>query len=139
MGLDMVLCEHLKIEYKSGNATRPQSYTQEVCSWRSAYQIHHWFVQNVQGGVNDCGYYDVSFEQLQELQATCLRVKAAKGSPDVGEVINKELPPISTRLYDSSGVNNAYWITLENTLEQLNEVLSNKSEYLLNYLYTSWF
>ncbi|RMD67339.1 hypothetical protein D6833_00315 [Candidatus Parcubacteria bacterium] len=37
---------------------------------RKVNAIHRWFVENVQGGEDDCGEYEVSREQLQELLDT---------------------------------------------------------------------
>lgn len=35
--------------------------------WRKENAIHNWFVQNVQEGVDDCGYYEVPLSRLQDL------------------------------------------------------------------------
>ena len=40
---------------------------EDVGTWRKANQIHRWFVENVQDGVDDCKDYYVSREQLEEL------------------------------------------------------------------------
>lgn len=40
---------------------------EEVGYWRKSNHIHNWFVKNVQNGVDDCGEYVVTKEQLQEL------------------------------------------------------------------------
>ncbi len=40
---------------------------EEVGYWRKANAIHNWFVENVQGGNDDCGSYYVDQEQMQEL------------------------------------------------------------------------
>lgn len=42
--------------------------------WRKANHIHAWFVNEVQGGQDDCRDYDVSREQLQELRDLCADV-----------------------------------------------------------------
>ncbi|NLK92374.1 MAG: hypothetical protein GX273_04465 [Bacteroidales bacterium] len=39
----------------------------EIMYWRKANEIHNWFVENVQNGVDDCGYYEVSIDQLYDL------------------------------------------------------------------------
>lgn len=46
----------------------------EAMYWRKANHIHLWFVQNVQGGNDDCGTYDVSVEQITALRNLCKRV-----------------------------------------------------------------
>lgn len=45
-----------------------------VAYWRKANQIHAWFVENVQNGVDDCGDYYVSREQLKQLRDLAARV-----------------------------------------------------------------
>lgn len=50
---------------------------QNVAYWRKANQIHNWFVNNVQGGEDDCGTYEVPKEQLKELIDVCNRVLSA--------------------------------------------------------------
>lgn len=47
----------------------------EVGYWRKANAIHKWFVDNVQDGEDDCDYYEVSREQLEELLDICKTIK----------------------------------------------------------------
>ena len=49
---------------------------EEAGYWRKANQIHRWFVDNVQNGVDNCGDYYVGSEKLAELLELCKRVKA---------------------------------------------------------------
>lgn len=73
------------------------SYIEEsVGYWRKANQIHNWFVQNVQKGIDDCGSYDVSKEQLKELLKICKRIK--KECILVPEKIKEEIEPINKPL-----------------------------------------
>lgn len=46
----------------------------EVAYWRKANAIHKWFVDNVQDGIDDCGYYEISKEKIQELRQVCTKV-----------------------------------------------------------------
>lgn len=51
------------------------SYIEEhVMYWRKANQIHAWFVETVQKGVDDCGTYYVEVGQLEELLDLCKEV-----------------------------------------------------------------
>lgn len=54
-----------------------RSLLEQLVSWRKANQIHNWFVENVQDGKDDCGCYEVTKGQLEELLDTCIKVKAA--------------------------------------------------------------
>ena len=48
---------------------------EEVGYWRKANQIHNWFVENIQDGVDDCNYHrEVTPEDLEELLDICQRV-----------------------------------------------------------------
>lgn len=50
------------------------SLFEDVGYWRKANAIHKWFVENVQNGEDDCGQYEVSKEQLEELLDVCKEV-----------------------------------------------------------------
>lgn len=47
----------------------------QIGYWRKANEIHNWFVNNVQDGVDDCDYHEeVTKEVLEELLVTCQKV-----------------------------------------------------------------
>ena len=58
-----------------------------VAQWRKANAIHNWFVDNVQGGEDDCGSYSVSHEELWNLHDLCLKVLSEFVE---GETVNGE-------------------------------------------------
>ena len=108
MGLDMYLSRKIYIgaEYKHRKVTgiidikvdgKPVkinfdkvSYIEERAAyWRKANQIHQWFVSNVQNGDDNCGRYDVSRQQLQELVDLCQTVLKTVKTVD-GQVWNGE-------------------------------------------------
>ena len=48
---------------------------EQVGYWRKANHIHNWFVEHVQGGVDDCGYHEeVTKETLEWLLDVCQEV-----------------------------------------------------------------
>ena len=61
-------------EEKIGNDFSYQTILDEVAYWRKANAIHGWFVDHVQNGVDDCGDYEVTKEQLEELLETTNKV-----------------------------------------------------------------
>ena len=61
----MYLIKKEKGERKNSNSWN------EVAYWRKANHIHKWFVDNVQKGIDDCGYYKVSKKKLEELKNIC--------------------------------------------------------------------
>ena len=56
---------------------RLSSVTEQLGYWRKANAIHKWFVDNVQGGVDDCRRAPVSRAKLTELRAVVERVLAS--------------------------------------------------------------
>lgn len=69
---------------------------EEVMYWRKANHIHGWFVDNVQGGKDDCGKYRVRKEQLVQLFGACEEVirasKLVDGMVTVGTMHSREHP-----------------------------------------------
>ena len=51
-----------------------KTITVEAGYWRKSNQIHNWFVQNVQEGIDECQEAYVSRDQLKELRDTCQKV-----------------------------------------------------------------
>lgn len=82
MGLDMYLTTNSKKlseginQPKEGLEDYKNSWLKSrrragvIAQWRKANQIHGWFVDHVQDGVDDCGCYDVTNAQLAELLVT---------------------------------------------------------------------
>ena len=52
-----------------------KSIIEDVGYWRKANAIHKWFVDNIQDGEDDCGYYEVAPEYLEELLNICKLIK----------------------------------------------------------------
>ena len=49
------------------NAKHINEIVEDIYYWRKSNAIHKWFVDNCQGGVDDCREYMVSVEQLKNL------------------------------------------------------------------------
>lgn len=64
--------------YKSFNSADKYGYErimEEVGYWRKANQIHNFFVENVQGGEDDCSYHnECTKEILKDLLDRCYKV-----------------------------------------------------------------
>ena len=88
MGLDMFLFKIDKT-HKSDTIMSVMDAMEEVGYWRKANQIHGWFVKNIQGGVDDCGYYKVSKQDVEELLSLCNQVLDifGKATPEPGKVM----------------------------------------------------
>lgn len=90
-GVDEVVAPDSPGAYAS---SREVSFT--VAYWRKANQVHTWFVENVQGGVDECQEAPVSREQLTKLKSICERV--LESSPLVAGSV------YTGRSYDDEGV-----------------------------------
>ena len=89
----------------------------EAMYWRKSNQIHKWFVDNVQEGVDDCGNYDVSRDKLEELRQLILKVLDTKDTT--------LLPPQEGFFFGSNKVDQYYWEDLRDTAEKLDKVLTD--------------
>lgn len=103
--------------------------------WRKANAIHGWFVQNVQGGTDDCGSYHVEREQLVELRDLC---KAAVSQPAMAGDI---LPPTTGFFFGGYEVDEWYMQDLNYTIEMIDHVLNTVPNDGWNwsiYYHSSW-
>jgi hypothetical protein len=111
----------------------------EICVayWRKANQIHNWFVENVQGGRDECQTSYVSPEQLTELRDLCQELLVNK---DVDQAMEL-LPPVRGFFFGSDEIDEWYWKGLEYTVEVLTNILKSEDEDSLgaDYVYrSSW-
>ena len=117
MGLDMMLVY-------DGN---------QIASWRKANAIHKWFVDNVQNGIDDCGEYKVTKEQLIQLRDECNQVL------NDSSLAESLLPTFPGFFFGETVYEDGYYVSLDYTVEIINDILENKS-YCLDELYysSSW-
>jgi len=99
--------------------------------WRKANAVHKWFVDNCQGGEDDCRHAWVGRDQLKMLLDLC---KAAVLSNDA-----RALPPTAGFFFGSTEVDEFYWADIEYTIKLLESVLNDEKlkEYDFEY-YSSW-
>lgn len=103
-----------------------------VCAyWRKANAIHNWFVTNVQKGEDDCDTYNVSVEQLVELKNLCVKAQNTK-DPNL-------LPPREGFFFGSTDIDEWYWESIQDTIEQITRILELPDLVELNFSYhSSW-
>ena len=144
MGLDMYLTKKLylgcmqydkkfsaeiNIEYENKkipiDVTQINGITLEAGYWRKANQIHKWFVDNVQDGVDDCGEYYVAYDKLKELLSACKEVIAVKGIRDKEkqEKVCREVLPTQTGFFFGSyEYDEWYFDQVQNTIDILQKI-----------------
>lgn len=135
-----------------------------VAYWRKANQIHLWFVQNVQGGEDECRPHYVSRGQLKDLREACLRVigstELVPGEVENGVIFSAEhpagvaqiergkvmkdatlarelLPTASGFFFGSTDYNQWYWEDLKETVKQIDRALALPDEWDFEYQ-SSW-
>jgi hypothetical protein len=86
--------------------------TEDAGYWRKANAIHAWFVKNVQDGVDDCREYEVSYNQLLELKALCIKVLETNDT--------SLLPPQDGFFFGSTEIDECYFDDLKLTVEIIN-------------------
>jgi len=101
---------------------------EEAGYWRKANQIHRWFVDNVQNGVDNCGDYYVGSEKLAELLELCKRVKADHS------LAEELLPSASGFFFGGTEYDEWYFNDIDNTIAILEECLEDESG---DYYYSS--
>ena len=150
MGLDMYLSKKTYVKYwehngdnnyevtvtKAGKPTnidpKKVSYiVEEVGYWRKANQIHQWFVDNVQGGVDDCRDAYVDRSKLEELLNICKIVSIDK---DKAEQL---LPTASGFFFGGTNYDEWYFQDIQSTIEILEEALSDDEADHFEY-HSSW-
>jgi len=100
--------------------------------WRKAHQIHDWFVQNLQEGVDDCKAYYVGRVELEALHLICGQIM---DTPRLA----KELLPITDDHYAVSEYNEWYFEQIAYTRKMLRKILDNDKLSCYDFYYrSSW-
>jgi hypothetical protein len=103
----------------------------EAAYWRKANQIHKWFVDNVQGGKDECEPHHVSREQLKALRETCQRVL------DFRHLATEQLPTSSGFYFGITDIDEYYWQDLEHTVKMIDDCLALPNAWEFEYC-SSW-
>ena len=103
----------------------------EAGYWRKSNQIHKWFVDNVQGGTDDCGNYYVSRDQLKELREVCQKVLD-------NHALAEQLLPVSEGFFfGSNNYDQWYFNDLEDTIKIIDDALAMPDGWDFEY-HSSW-
>ena len=150
--------------YRPIKMDRVSYVIEEVAYWRKANAIHRWFVENCQGGVDECQKSYVTVEQLTELRDLCVNVlnslETVDGDVDVGTsyhadgrvehhtrpgkvvaqkgIADRELPAQSGFFFGSTNYDEYYVADLQETVEMLTKILEEDNTYGEFYYQSSW-
>ncbi len=115
---------------------KPKEITFMLGYWRKANAIHNWFVNNVQGGKDDCDEYEVRYSDLVKLRQLCKEVL------DNGEEYAlRFLPPASGFFYGTTDIDEYYWQYVKSTYELLTDLCMDEdiqSGNMYVYYQSSW-
>lgn len=101
--------------------------------WRKANAIHKWFVDNVQGGDDDCKEYTVSREKLEQLYKL---VKKVLRHPELAPEL---LPTQSGFFFGGTDYDEYYFDDLKSTVNILKPILKEEEDWNVTYTYqSSW-
>lgn len=104
-----------------------------IAYWRKANQIHKWFVDNCQDGVDECQEAYVTREQLIELVDLCKKVLANRGKAE------ELLPVESGFFFGSTNYDEWYKQDLEYTVERIEKILADDALKNCDFCYqSSW-
>jgi len=118
----------------SGDRIKDVQYVKfEAAYWRKDNHIHRWFVENVQGGDDNCEEYDVSREQLTRLIDVCKSITSDHGKAPY------LLPPQPGFFFGSYDYDDSYLDGVSETIEMVERALKDfpKEHYRFTYR-ASW-
>ena len=98
---------------------RVSSIKESVGYWRKANQIHNWFVNNIQDGIDECQESYVPLEMLVELRDICRKINKTKSQALVEEL----LPPSEGFFFGGTEVDDYYFEDIKETLKILNPLI----------------
>jgi len=119
------------------NPKRLSSIEESIGYWRKANHIHKWFVDNVQGGEDDCKEYYVSKEQLEKLLADCELVLKAKKRKEM-EIVEETLPTQQGFFFGGGEYDKYYFISIKDTIKIIKDILKEDLTNADIYYNSSW-
>jgi len=128
-GPDMRIAE--EVASLVGTDLKVNEIKAEAGYWRKANQVHRWFVKNVQNNTDDCGYYEVSRQDLMDLRDLCQRVITDKSLAPV------EFPTTSGFFFGETDYDDWYYQDLQQTVEIVDRALLLDNTWYFEY-HSSW-
>jgi hypothetical protein len=111
-----------------------EEITESAIYWRKANHFHSWFVENVQEGVDDCGQYLVSLDQLKNLRDLCEEVINNRDKAD------KLLPRQAGFFFGGQDYDEYYFESVIETYNNLRNIIDNYPSgtlFYVDYYYSS--
>lgn len=125
--LKKILADDADVMTKNGHI----AVEMQIGYWRKANAIHQFFVDNCQGGVDDCREAYVRRETLIELKGLCETILKDKS------LAEGHLPPASGFFFGSTDIDEWYFEALQETVTMLTKALELGDEWGFAYQ-SSW-
>jgi hypothetical protein len=109
--------ETLKLLFPELAGSRVDEIRAELFYWRKFNALHHWFVENVQNGIDNCEEAEVSVSHLKTLKDQLDQVSA---NP---QLANKLMPVSSGFFFGSTEYSDSYFREVERTRNWLDDLL----------------
>lgn len=119
---------------------RISDIVEQIAYWRKFNALHKWFVDNCQGGVDDCGEYPVSSEQINDLLSILKEIHNAytqKESKGISKA-EKLLPSSSGFFFGSEEYDSWYFQNIEQTISIFESLIQEDSNLYGLYYQASW-
>jgi hypothetical protein len=113
------------------NDTIVNSVKIEVGYWRKANAIHHWFVENVQGGEDECHRHEVTRDKLKALKLVC---EAVLGDRSKSVVL---LPTRGGFFFGGTDYDEGYYQDITDTIDIIDRCLKLPDNWSFEYC-SSW-
>lgn len=107
------------------------SVSAEIGYWRKANAIHRWFVENVQGGEDDCRSSYVDRKYLHDLKDACV---AVLNNPQSAGVL---LPTASGFFFGGTELDEYYMDSIRSTIDIIDRCLGLPDDWDF-YYQSSW-
>lgn len=134
MGLDQNL---FRIKKQDVNDTLKPEFNdndrEEIAYWRKANQIHGWMNDNI-SAVENCTGYTISKNKLEQLRDICVAVYENNNVAFTQE----HLPTRLGFFYGSDDYDDHYYNQVQNSIEQLNDVLNTTNFDTHEIYYWAW-
>lgn len=98
--------------------------------WRKCNQIHG-YMDNLFGGVENCGDYPITIDELKDLRKTCQEVL------DNNDLAEELLPVTMGCFFGSYEYDECYFYDLKYTIEKIDKLLENHKDGM-EYYYHAW-
>jgi len=129
---DKTITSEIALQFPELKGKRIKGVSCELGYWRKANAIHKWFVDNCQGGRDECQETEVSRDDLQKLLDACRQVlKKRKLARDL-------LPPANGFFFGSTELDQYYFDDIQATIDILEHVLSPELNNWEIYYQSSW-